>query len=222
MADIYISDSFLSKENEKSSVQEHSNKNVPFKFRKSSRVSSLSPFGFLPRNVNFETRNKEEKVVLLLRKHPIVNLRWVLIALLMIFAPLTLGYFPIVDFLPPNFRFASIVGWYLITFAFVFESFLSWFFDVNIVTDERIVDIDFHNLIYKVVAETDIDKIQDITFKVGSVVRTIFDYGDVYIQTASGFQNFEFLSVPHPSRVVKILQELKNEEKQEELEGRVS
>ncbi len=29
------------------------------------------------------------------------------------------------------------------TFAFAFEKFLSWYFNVNIITDERIVDVDF-------------------------------------------------------------------------------
>lgn len=224
MAEVYVSRPFVRKEVESGAPQGPgvSRKVVPFRLRKSVPVHPLSPFGFLPKDVDFETRNKEEKVVLLLRRHPIVNLRWILITVLMLLSPLVLSYFPILDFLPPNFKFVSVLGWYLITFAFAFESFLSWFFDVNIVTDERIVDIDFHSLIYKVVSETDLDKIQDVSFRVGSVVRTLFDYGDVFIQTASGFQNFEFLSVPHPDRVVKVLQELKAEEKQEELEGRIS
>ena len=39
--------------------------------------------------------------------------------------------------------------WYLILAAFIFEEFLGWFFNVNIITDERIVEVDFHNLIYR-------------------------------------------------------------------------
>lgn len=159
---------------------------------------------------------------MLLRRHPITNLRWIFLAILMSLAPLLLASFPIIDFLPSNFRFVAILGWYMITLAFVFESFLSWFFNVNIVTDERIVDIDFVNLIYKEISDADIDKIQDVTVKVGGVAQTMFNYGDVYIQTASEKPRFEFLSVPKPEDVAKILQELRIEEKQEELEGRVS
>ena len=39
--------------------------------------------------------------------------------------------------------------WYLISIAYFIESFLTWFFNVYFVTDERIIDVDFYNLIYK-------------------------------------------------------------------------
>jgi len=182
---------------------------LPFKERKSISVSPLSSFAYLPKGVDFETKNKEEKVVLLLRRHPITNLRWILIAVILILAPLVLSSFPILDFLPANFRFVAVLGWYLITLAFIFENFLNWFFNVNIITDERIVDIDFDNLIYKEISEMAIDKIQDVSVRTGGVVRTIFNYGDVFIQTAAEVTNFDFLAVPNPERVTKILEELK-------------
>ena len=55
----------------------------------------------------------------------------------------------------------------------------------------------------------------------GGVIRTVFNYGDVYIQTAAEVPAFEFLAVPKPDRVAGILQELRMEEEQEKLEGRV-
>ncbi len=225
MADIYVSKPFVKKEDEKEATKEavieNKKRYTPFKLRKSLPFSPLSPFGFLPKNVDFETRDGEEKVVLLLRRHPITNLRWIAVAILMSFAPLVLGYFPIIDFLPPNFRFVSLVGWYMIVFAYVFESFLSWFFAVNIVTDERIVDIDFYNLIYKEVSDTSLDKIQDVTYKVGGVLGTLLNYGDVLIQTAGEVPRFEFSLVPKPEKVAEILQQLREEEEQEKIEGRV-
>jgi membrane protein YdbS with pleckstrin-like domain len=230
MADIYVSKPFVKKgekQEEDAFLDKKENltkkkRPIPFKERKSLDFNPVASFSFLPKGVDFETKNKGEKVVLLLRRHPITNLRWIFLAILMSFAPLLLASFPIIDFLPSNFRFVAILGWYMITLAFVFESFLSWFFNVNIVTDERIVDIDFVNLIYKEISDADIDKIQDVTVKVGGVAQTMFNYGDVYIQTASEKPRFEFLSVPKPEDVAKILQELRIEEKQEELEGRVS
>jgi uncharacterized membrane protein YdbT with pleckstrin-like domain len=181
----------------------------------------LSAFCYRPKKVKFETQEPEEKIILLLRKHPITNVKWILTAALMMLAPLTLQTFPLLDFLPSNYQFVAIMGWYLITLAFVLESFLTWFFNVNIVTDERIIDIDFYNLIYKEVSDANIDKIQDVTYKMGGVVRTIFNYGDVIIQTASEMPNFDFLAVPKPDKVASILQELRIEEEVEKLEGRV-
>lgn len=181
----------------------------------------LAAYCYLPDKVNFETQENEEKVILLLRQHPITLLPKLAIAILLILAPSILSVFPILDFLPSNFQLISVLGWYLITTAFVLESFLTWFFNVYLVTDERIIDIDFYNLIYKEVSDANIDKIQDVTYKMGGVVRTVFNYGDILIQTASEVPNFEFLAVPMPDKVARVLQDLRIEEEQEKLEGRV-
>lgn len=181
----------------------------------------LAAYCYLPDKVNFETRESEEKVILLLRQHPITLLPKALIIVLMILAPSILSIFPILSFLPSSFQLIAVLGWYLITTAFILESFLTWFFNVYILTDERIVDIDFVNLIYKEVSDANIDKIQDVTYKMGGAIRTVFNYGDVLIQTASEVPNFEFLAVPKPDEVAKVLQDLRIEEEQEKLEGRI-
>lgn len=181
----------------------------------------LAAYYYLPDNVNFETKEREEEIILFLRKHPITLLPKALFAVLMILAPSILSIFPILSFLPSNFQLIVVLGWYLITIAFVLESFLTWFFNVYLITDERIVDIDFYNLIYKEVSDANIDKIQDVTYKMGGVVRTLFNYGDVLIQTASEVPNFEFLAVPRPDKVATVLQDLRIEEEQEKLEGRI-
>jgi membrane protein YdbS with pleckstrin-like domain len=55
----------------------------------------------------------------------------------------------------------------------------------------------------------------------GGVIRTIFNYGDVLIQTASEVPRIEFQAVSRPDKVAKILRELRVEEEQEKIEGRV-
>lgn len=181
----------------------------------------FSSFSYFPENINFETREKEEKVVLFIRRHFITNIRWIVIAILMALAPIALFAFPILSFLPANFRFIVVLAWYLIVSAYMLQNFLGWFFNVDIITDERIVDIDFSNLVYKEVSDANIDRVQDVTYKMGGVVRTMFNYGDVFVQTASEVPNFEFLAVPAPDRVAKILQDLRIEEQQEAIEGRI-
>jgi len=193
-----------------------------YKDRKSVHRHPLSPYALLPANVSFETKNDGEKVVLLLRRHPITNLGWLIVFVIMLFAPSVLSGFPLLDFLPDNFRFIAVLSWYMISTAYFLENFLSWFFNVNIITDERIIDVDFYNLIYKHVTDAETNKIQDVSYNMGGVIRTMFDYGDVLIQTASEIPNLEFLAIPHPSQVVKLLQELRIEEQVEALEGRIS
>ncbi len=228
MPDIFISDLKEEKEEKIKEAQPTPTENIvkpkpKYKLERTVGHSHnpLASFAFWPENVDFESKDNEEEVVLLLRRHPITNLGWVLISIIMILAPSILSMFPLLDFLPNNYRFIAVLGWYLIVTAYVLQNFLSWLFNVQIITDERIVDIDFSNLIYKQVTDANIDKVQDVTYKMGGVVRTLFNYGDVLVQTAGEVPNIDFEAVPNPARVAKILQDLRMEEAQEAVEGRI-
>lgn len=185
------------------------------------KFNPLSSFIYHPRDVNFANKDSEEEIILILRKHQITNIKWMLIAVLMLFAPSVLSVFPLLDFLPERFKFIGVVIWYLITTAFVFEKFLTWYFNVNIITDERVFDVDFAHLTYREMTDANIDQIQDVTVRMGSVIRTVSNYGDVIIQTAAEIPQIEFTGIPQPDRVAKILRDLRVEEEEEKLEGRV-
>ena len=224
MPDIFISQNSSSKtqpKKKKPFVEKGVKKNIKKIHPKKKKKGNIASYLRRPKNVDFEIKEKEEKVELLLRMHPITNLKWIFIFTCMLFAPIVLNQFPIFDFLPDNYRFIAILGWYLIAFSYALENFLIWYFNVYIITDERIVDIDFVNLIYKEITDADIDRIQDVTYRMSGVARTIFNYGDVYIQTASEVPRFEFEAVPSPDKVARILQKLRIQEKQEAIEGRV-
>lgn len=168
----------------------------------------FSSFCFYPDHVDFETREKEEKVILMVRQHIIVNLKWIIISVLMLLVPTVAKFFNVFDSLPSGYEFVITLIWYMITFAYAMENFISWFFNVYIVTNIRVVDVDFNNLIYKQVSDANLTKIQDVTYNMGGVARTIFNYGNVFIQTAAEVSEFDFLAVPFPDKVAKIIQDL--------------
>jgi len=181
----------------------------------------LSAFIARPRHTNFETQYDGEEVILLLRRHVITNVGWLLMSLILVFVPLLLANFPLINFLPSRFQFIFLLMWYLFVFAYTLESFLSWYFNVYIITDERIVDVDFYNLAYKEISDAEIENIEDVTLVMGGAIQTIFNYGNVRIQTAGQVPEFCFELVPQPSKIVDVLKQLQLEEKQEEIEGRV-
>lgn len=174
--------------------------------------NKLSSFCLYPEGVDFETREKEEKIILLLRAHVITNLKWILVTILMLTVPGIIQAFGMFNTLPAGFGLVITLGWYLVTTAYALESFLFWYFNVYIITNIRVVDVDFYNLIYKQVSDANISKIQDVTYNMGGVVRTIFNYGDVFVQTAAEVSEFDFLAVPNPDKVAKIIQEMITEE----------
>lgn len=175
----------------------------------------LASFCYYPDHVDFIEKDPDEKIVLLIRRHPITNIPWMIASILMLFAPIVIVNLPFLNFLPERFLIITIIFWYILTLAFAFEKFLNWFFNVNIITDQRMFDVDFVNLIYRKITDADLDKIQDVTVKVGSVVRTVFNYGDILIQTAAEISEVEFEGVPQPDRIAKIIRELRVSEEEE-------
>ncbi len=180
----------------------------------------IAAFNYYPDHVKFIAADSKERIILVLRRHPITNIRWGVVALFMLLAPFFLSFVEPVAALPTNFQLIAFLIWYMITLAFIIEEFLGWYFNVNIITDERIFDVDFVNLIYREITDANIDQIQDVTVQVGGVLRTMFNYGDVVIQTASEVPRIEFLAVPRPDDIARIIRELRIEEEQEKLEGR--
>ena len=172
-------------------------------------------------NVRFETQDPEEEILMILRAHWLTNVPWFIVAVLLFVAPTVLRSFPLLDSFPVRFQMMFVVVWYLILLMYVFERFLSWFFNMTIITDERIVDVDFLNLTTKKVSDADLDKIQDVSFTNSGAIGAIFNYGDVLVQTAAEVTEFVFEKVPSPAEVAKILQRLRTEEKIEAIEGRV-
>lgn len=177
--------------------------------------SRLSAFALYPEDVDFETKDAEEKIILMLRRHIITNVKWILVAILLVFVPGILRAFGLFAVLPTGFDLIITLAWYLFTFVYVIENFLNWYFNVYFVTDERVIDVDFFNLIYKQVSDANISKIQDVTYSMGGVTRTFFNYGDVFIQTAAEVSEFHFEAVPNPDKVAKIIQDLIEKEDKE-------
>jgi hypothetical protein len=190
----------------------------------------LTAFSMMPRGLSVEIQDKNEKILLLVRRHVITNLKWVMIAVLLIVSPLVFPIMPFFDKIPGNFQFMGIILWYLLTLALSLEGFLNWYFDMFIVTDERIIDIDFKNLIYRNVTSTKIDRIEDVTYTVSGAISSFLDFGNVMIQTAGAGMgmdpqetspHMEIYDTPHPAKVAKLINELILEEEQEKIEGRV-
>lgn len=181
----------------------------------------LSSYCAYPKGIKFIGADSKEHIVLLLRKHWVTNLRWMVIVFLMILAPVLVLWGGLFNQVPERFQIVGLLFWYLVTTAYALEQFLSWFFNVYIVTDERVFDVDFNNLVHRQISDANLDQIQDVTSTIGGVIRTALNYGDVVIQTSAEIVQIEFLAVPKPDRVAAVIRELRVEEEQEKLEGRV-
>ena len=93
---------------------------------------------------------------------------------------------------------------------------MRWFFNVYIVTDHRIFDLDYHSFLFFNVSEAPLENIQDVSFHVNGGGGIIFNYGDVFIQTAAEKAEFDFLKVPNPAlvhdKITDLLQNIRRRE----------
>ncbi|MFZ2025530.1 MAG: PH domain-containing protein [Microgenomates group bacterium] len=173
-------------------------------------MNLLTAFAKTPKHLRFETQEKQEVIILFLRQHLIVLVPWLIIGVILFFTPTIL--FPVLYrffsqswSIPTGYMIVGTVFWYVLAFGFVLSKFLFWFFNIFIVTNERIVDIDFVNLLHKDISETQLERVQDISYKTSGILATMFNFGDVTIQTAGEMPNFMFERVPKPSEVVDII-----------------
>ncbi len=174
----------------------------------------LAAFVERPHKMRFETQTHDEEVILLLRRHWFTNLPWVALVLVMALVPLfifklnLLGQTDAIKAIPFRFQLVGSLVWYILTLGLAFESFVMWYFNAFLITDRRIVDIDFWGLLYKSVSEAPLSKVQDVTHEVGGFWRVVFNFGHVYVQTASEIPRIEFRDVPRPELVHKKIAEL--------------
>jgi hypothetical protein len=95
-------------------------------------------------------------------------------------------------------------------------SFLIWvdyYFDIWIITSERIINIEQKGMFSRKVSELRYNKIEDITTEVVGFIPTVLNYGDVRIQTAAEEAEFCFRTVSDPYGIKNIIMGLqrKNE-----------
>lgn len=181
----------------------------------SEKVSAFSNFCKNPQGVSFQTQKHGESIILFLRSHLITNITWVLISFALLFLPiLIIALFKDISlsFIPSEniTRFAIIftIFYYLMVFSYAFLSFLNWFYNIFLVTTERIVDIDYSDIVVHNIAITNLGHVEDVNYTQSGFIPTIINFGNLFVQTAGTERNFEALSVPKPREATHIIGDL--------------
>ncbi|MDO8487687.1 MAG: hypothetical protein Q7S31_00035 [bacterium] len=161
--------------------------------------------------IRFINQQQDEEIVLLLRAHPITNLGWILITLAMLVLPTLLLATGMFASVPGKFILVGRFVWYVMAFAFAFEKFLYWYYSVFLVTNERLVDIDFPNFLQREVTFANLNHIEEPESIIRGFIRSVLRYGDVNVTTASERPSIEAIGVPYPDKVVDIINRLAEE-----------
>lgn len=171
-----------------------------------------------PKNVTFETQDPDERVYIKVRPHPIVNFGWVmnnsfftiLPFIILIVMQILEIKFDIFEYVQPMIVLLIVLIYYSVIFTSSFVNFLDWYYDIYLVTDKRIINIYFEPLKRHRIAETKLQNIENVSEYVVGFLPTIFNYGDIKIQTAAENNYFDFTAVPDPTWFRDVLVDLSN------------
>lgn len=161
------------------------------------------------------TQNPGENVEFSLRRHPIVFIGPIFIFLILSGIPFgakTIIYGSATIVLPHPLLdigmklFVSV--YYLAIWIFFFSQFMDYYLDINIVTNDRILDIEQKGLFGRSVSELDLTRVQDVHSEIKGIIPTMLNYGTVEVQTAASEENFHFEQVSNPHRVRQRILEL--------------
>lgn len=152
----------------------------------------------------FPDQKPYEKVELILRRHWLGLLGQVLRFAVLLAIGLG-AYFYYGRYIGIS-EFSSLPAFLLVIYACIiwevlFIGLVDYFLDTWIITDHRIVDVSQCGFFKRNVSELRYPKIEDVTVEIKGFIATMFDYGNVMIQTAAEVEEFKFKQVPHPSRV---------------------
>lgn len=167
-----------------------------------------------PKNATFATQNKDEQVVMVVRKHIFRNASWMFSAAVAFLTPLLISF--LISFWDTNFNqdlfltsdimqsinspmlSALLLFYYGFVVTYVYFSFIHWFYDVFIITNDRYISIDFDILHGRTIVDIPLSDIIDVSEKVLGFLPTIIGYGNIEFKTLS--EKFIVLdNIPHPT-----------------------
>jgi len=161
-----------------------------------------------------------ERIEYRIRRHPITFVPILFMFIVLLLVPVIL-YFVISSIFPNLFlgplsrpMLVLLGSTYLLgMYLFFYGQFIDYYLDLWIVTNDRIVDIEQHNLFSRSITELDLFRIQDVTVEMHGFFATILNFGNISVKTASSNSHIIFYNVAKPNFIRQELIRLSDEDR---------
>jgi len=181
-----------------------------------SHVNILCSFCQNPKGLSFQTQKPDESIILFLRSAFLAeNFSWIIMSLILIILPPSIAAILThtnLTFLNSpelgRFMIVFLLFYYLFILTYGFLNFLTWFYNVFIITSERIIEINYSDVVIHNMAETKLSHIEDVRYAQSGFVSSFLNVGNIYMQTAGTEENFEIKAVPKPREITNIIVDL--------------
>lgn len=180
------------------------------------KVNPFTSLASFPMNIRIHDQNGDEYMLLFIREHKIILFINVLIYSIVAFTPFIARWLFIwtdENILNNFFGMENLFrlyndGWrifLIMWFSFIltgfFNIFFKWFYNINTLTNQRFLDIDFISIFEIRVESATVKDIEDIKDTQNGILQSIFNMGDLTMLTASGGTEFNLDNVPKAHRI---------------------
>lgn len=161
-----------------------------------------------------------ERVITIVRHHWFVLFREVFGLVILFLAPFFLipiafGIAAQGNSLPPVpggvvIFFASL--WTLILWHLLFARWTDYYYDIWVITNWRIIDINQKGFFNRTVATLlTLDHIEDIETEVTGIIGSLLNFGSIQVQTAAAHVEFHIDDIPNPTEVERTIRSAQEE-----------
>ena len=161
----------------------------------------------------FEDQFDDEAVLFVFRKHPIVMRKGLIYGMAAwLVGPLyTLTLTYVYANNPDKFPSLAFFGWSFVASVvlgclILLPSYISWYFSVFIVTDQRLIQITQKGLFNRSVVDMGLGQIQMVNYQVAGLQETLLAFGTITMQTFVG--DLVIHDIHHPEKIQKRLLEV--------------
>lgn len=153
-----------------------------------------------------------EQVLIFVRRHWMAFIGWIFLALIMSSIPLIvtlalavangIGFFTGSRLI---YTAITVCTALLVTNAVFLTAWIEHYLDVAIITPERLIHITQIGLFNRHVAELSLLRVQDVSARTNGYIETIFQYGQVVVESAGDAPNFVITFVPKPNIIANTI-----------------
>jgi len=192
---------------------------IPRKFRdkKFSFIESLTDsfkqdrnIDVFPPNVRFDRKEKDEEIIMITRKHWVAYFTHILLAFFIPMLPIALLIISSNSELygKSTIYLGLFIASIVIAINIIVTAIVQWYYNISIITDKRILCLKVNSIFQHSYTEILWRKIQDVSHDSIGVLSSIFDIGNVYLDTAGEGIDLTVKFVPQPRDVQEVINNL--------------
>ena len=91
---------------------------------------------------------------------------------------------------------------------YTFNRLLNWFYSVNIITDQRLLDFEFSDLGHKNIVECRLENIQSISLQNQGLLSFLFRLSTIKVLTSGDNPNVDFEFIENPTQTQNLISDL--------------